>query len=95
MSRAGRDERREAIFKDDQDRECFLETLREACVKTDWQVHAWCLMNNHFHLVTETPKANLVARMTKFPGTYTERYNSDQVTSGPPAQLLRVFVSRT
>jgi REP element-mobilizing transposase RayT len=27
----------------------FPETLRQACRKTDWQVHAWCLMLNHFH----------------------------------------------
>src|SRR5437764_15241726 len=43
--------------------------------KTDWQVHAWCLMNNHFHLVIETPKANLVAGMKWFLGTYTARFN--------------------
>jgi len=39
-----RGDRREPIFKDDQDRELFLETLGEACLKTDWQVHAWCLI---------------------------------------------------
>ena len=43
-----RGDRREAIFTEDQDRLLFLETLGEACVKTDWQVHAWCLMGNHF-----------------------------------------------
>src|SRR6202790_5579741 len=51
---------RENIFRDDQDRERFLKTLGEACQKTDWQVHAWCLMSNHFHLVTEIPRGNLV-----------------------------------
>ena len=39
-----RGDRREAIFLDDRDREMFLETLGEACEKTDWQIHAWCLM---------------------------------------------------
>lgn len=58
-----RGDRREAIFSDDQDRHCFLETLAEACQKTDWQVHAWCLMHNRFHLVVETPRANLVGGM--------------------------------
>jgi putative transposase len=58
-----RGDRREAIFRDDGDRLLFLETLAQACQKTDWQVHAWCLMSNHFHLVVETPKANLVAGM--------------------------------
>ena len=52
-----------------------METLGQCCTKTDWQVHAWCLMNNHFHLVIETPKANLVAGMKWFLGTYTARFN--------------------
>jgi putative transposase len=70
-----RGDRREPIFKDDRDRELFLETLGQACLKTDWRVHAWCLMSNHFHLVVETPKANLVAGMKWFLGTYTGRFN--------------------
>ncbi len=45
-----RGDRREPIFDDDDDRPGFLETLAEACGKTDWQVHTWCLMRNHFHL---------------------------------------------
>jgi putative transposase len=70
-----RGDRREPIFKDDRDREMFLHTLKQACLKTDWQVHAFCLMPNHFHLVVETPKANLVAGMKWFMGTYTGRFN--------------------
>ena len=46
-----RGDRREPIFHDDYDRENFLKTLAQACEKTDWLVHAWCLMGNHFHLV--------------------------------------------
>ena len=48
---------------DDVDRQDFLKTLAEACQKTGWQVHAYCLMRNHFHLVVETPNANLVEGM--------------------------------
>lgn len=70
-----RGDRREPIVQDDQDREFFLTTLGECCVKTDWEVHAYCLMSNHFHLVIETPKANLVAGMKWFLGTYTGRFN--------------------
>ncbi|MBI2926100.1 MAG: transposase [Verrucomicrobia bacterium] len=70
-----RGDRREPIFKDDTDRQKFLETLGEACVKTGWQVHAYCLMPNHFHLVLETPQPNLVAGMKWFLGTYTSRFN--------------------
>ena len=70
-----RGDRREPIFKDDQDRRTFLHTLGEACEKTGWQLHAFCLMENHFHLVAETPQANLVAGMKWFLGTYTGRFN--------------------
>ncbi len=70
-----RGDRREPIFQDDEDRERFLKTLAEGCEKTDWQIHAFCLMGNHFHLVVETPKANLVAGMKWFLGTYTGRFN--------------------
>ena len=51
---------------DDADRQRFVETLGEACVKTGWQVHAYVLMPNHFHLVAETPQPNLVAGMKCF-----------------------------
>src|SRR6266511_2175352 len=70
-----RGDRREPIFRDDEDRKLFLATLGECCGKTDWQVHAWCLMPNHFHLVVETPRGNLVAGMKWFLGTYTARFN--------------------
>lgn len=43
-----------------------METLGEACARTGWQVHAYCLMSNHFHAVIETPQANLVAGMKWF-----------------------------
>ena len=46
-----RGDRREAILLDDQDQLLFLGTLGKACRKTDWQIHAWGLMRNHFHLV--------------------------------------------
>ena len=43
-----RGDQREDIFRDDDDRRRFLSTLGEACGKTEWQVHAYCLMRNHF-----------------------------------------------
>jgi putative transposase len=55
--------------------ESFPQTAGESCFKTDREVHAWCLMNNHFHLVVETPKPNLVEGMKWFLGTYTSRFN--------------------
>src|SRR6266487_6027890 len=70
-----RGDRREAIFYDDADRVEFLRTLGQACLKTGWQVHAYCLMSNHFHLVLETPQPNLAARMKWLLGAYTQRFN--------------------
>jgi REP element-mobilizing transposase RayT len=70
-----RGDRRELIFLDDEDRQRFLDTLGEACCKTGWQVHALCLMPNHFHLVVETPQPNLVAGMKWLLGTYAARFN--------------------
>ncbi len=65
-----------AIYSDDQDRKLWLETLTEACEKTGWHIHAYVLMGNHYHLLLETPEANLVAGMKWLQGTYTQRYNS-------------------
>ena len=50
-----RGHQREDIFRDDHDRQKFLTTLGEACVKTEWQVHAYCLMRNDFHLCWGLP----------------------------------------
>ena len=60
---------------DDADRQRFVDTLGEACAKTGWQVHAYVLMPNHFHVVVETPQPNLVAGMKWLLGTYTSRFN--------------------
>src|ERR1051326_1404473 len=73
---------REDIFRDDSDRRLFLDTLEETCAKTHWHVHAWCLMSNHFHLVIETPRANLVDGMKWLLATYTLRSNHRHKLSG-------------
>ncbi len=70
-----RGNRRERIFRDEADRVLFLETLGEACERTGWRVHAWVLMSNHYHLMVETPEANLVAGMRWLQNTYTRRHN--------------------
>jgi putative transposase len=71
-----RGNRRERIFRDEADRRFFCQTLGEACARTGWKVHAWVLMSNHYHLMLETPEANLVAGMKWLQNTYTRRYNS-------------------
>src|SRR5260221_7293781 len=70
-----RGDHRESIFRSNKDKELFLKTLSEACEKTDWQVHALCLLRNHFHLGVETPRANLVPGMKGLLGTYPMRFN--------------------
>ena len=77
-----RGDQREDIFLDDVDRHDFIKTLAEACQKTDWQVHAFCLMRNHYHLVLETANANLVAGMAWLQGTYTIRLNNRHQLTG-------------
>jgi REP element-mobilizing transposase RayT len=71
-----RGDRREEIVHDDGDREMLLATLAEACKKTQWEVLAWVIMDNHYHWLVRTPKPNLVAGMSWFQGTYTQRYNA-------------------
>ena len=71
-----RGDRRGKIFLDDVDRQDFLKTLAETCQKTGFQVHAYCLMPNHCHLVVETPEANLVSGMAWLLSTYTIRLNA-------------------
>ena len=65
----------ERIFRDEADRLLFYQTLGEACERTGWRVHAWVLMSNHYHLMVETPEANLVAGMRWLQNTYTRRHN--------------------
>ena len=63
------------IYETDVDRQDFIKSLAEACDKTGFQVHAYCLMRNHFHLVVETPNGNLVAGMRWLLSAYTLRFN--------------------
>ena len=70
-----RGDRREAIFKSDSDRELFLGLVARTCRRTGWQIHAYCLMGNHFHLVVETPRPNLSAGMQWLLGSYTQQFN--------------------
>jgi REP element-mobilizing transposase RayT len=66
----------QAVFADDVDRTLWLRSLGEGCEKTGWRIHAYVLMGNHYHLLLETPEANLVAGMKWLQSTYTQRYNS-------------------
>ncbi len=54
-----RGNRRQVIFLSEEDRYYFLKVLYEACERFGVHVHVYCLMDNHYHLILETPDANL------------------------------------
>jgi REP element-mobilizing transposase RayT len=66
---------REDIFREDADRELFLEVLSETVERFNWVIHAYCLMGNHYHLLIETPDGNLSKGMRQLNGVYTQRFN--------------------
>ena len=66
---------RKAIFRDDADRNDFLATLGRVVERFGWLCHAYCLMDNHFHLLIETPRPNLSQGMRQLNGVYTQRFN--------------------
>jgi len=72
----GGPESKAVIGKKEDGQRLFLSTLEEACLQTGWRIHAYVLMSNHYHILLETPEANLVAGMKWFQGTYTQRFNA-------------------
>lgn len=70
-----RGDRREAIFEDDQDRSTFLVTLEQVIDQFNWTCYAWCLMDNHYHLLIQTPDGNLSKGMRQLNGVYTQASN--------------------
>src|SRR5574342_189369 len=66
---------RQKIFLDDTDRSKFLGVLSEVVSRYEWLCHAYCLMDNHYHLLIETPKANLSLGMRQLNGIYTQAFN--------------------
>ena len=67
----------------DTHRRLFLELLREIQAMFSVETHAYCLMDNHYHLLVRTPKANLSRAMRHLNGLYTQRYNRIEKTDGP------------
>lgn len=66
---------KKAVFKDDQDRETFLKILAHVNKRYHWLCHAYCLMDNHYHLMIETPDGNLALGMRQLNGVYTQARN--------------------
>jgi len=70
-----RGNRQEAIFEDDKDRQKFLEILGDVVKQMQWVCCGYCLMGNHYHLMIQTPFANLSKGMRQLNGTYTQASN--------------------
>ena len=66
---------RQRIFLNNDDRKLFLETLSHVVSRYGWLCHAYCLMDNHYHLLVETPKPTLCSGMRQLNGVYTQAYN--------------------
>lgn len=66
---------RASIFRDDRDRTWLLDGLKQVVERYGWICHAFCLMGNHYHLMVETPNANLSLGMRQLNGVYAARFN--------------------
>jgi len=73
---------RQDIFADDADRTRFLELLGREIEQHRWRCHAYCLMDNHYHLLVETPEANLSRGMGRLNMAYAQAFNRRHERSG-------------
>ncbi len=70
------------IFRDDADRNKFIQVLESVVEKYKWIVHAYCFMGNHYHLVVETPLKDISAGMRQLNGVYTQNFNKRHKRKG-------------
>jgi putative transposase len=70
-----RGDRREDIYRCDDDRRDWLDVLGGVCLRFNWVVHGYCLMSNHYHLLLETVDGNLARGMRQLNGLYTQDFN--------------------
>ena len=72
---SARGNERQSIYRSQLDREVFLELLGSVVDRCGWVCHGYCLMGNHYHLVIETPRANLPEGMRQLNGWYAQGCN--------------------
>ena len=70
------------IFKTEGARRSFLECLKLCCEAQGWELHSWCLMSNHYHLLIHTPEPNLVEGMRWLQSTFANRFNRYRKVNG-------------
>ncbi len=73
---------KQKIYRDDNDRIKFLDILWATVKRYNWLCHVFCLMDNHYHLLIETPDGNLSRGMRQLNGVYTQRYNQGHKKTG-------------
>lgn len=73
---------RSIIYRDNEDRKRFLNVLVSVVERYNWLCYAYCLMDNHYHLVLETPDGNLSAGMRHLNGVYTQQHNRRHQKAG-------------
>jgi REP element-mobilizing transposase RayT len=66
---------RRKLFLDEKDYTDFLQVLCLVVQRFHWNLHAYCLMSNHYHLLLETPEGNLSRGMRQLNGVYTQHFN--------------------
>lgn len=71
-----------AVFLDDEDRAVFLNVVESVVARFGWRLHAYVMMDNHYHLVLEVPEANLSKGMRQLNGVYTQHFNRRHETDG-------------
>ena len=67
---------KQAIYRNRRDREKFLGYLESAAIRYGAIFHSYCLMENHYHLMIETPNGNLAQIMRHINGAYTAYFNA-------------------
>lgn len=71
------------IYSSDADKLLFLSILQRVRTKYSIDIFAYCLMNNHYHLLVRTPLANISPAMCLLNGYYAKKYNLKMGTTGP------------
>ena len=70
-----RGDNRKAIYFEETDFELFLSVLNDVCEQYNWVIHSYCLMTNHYHLLIETPDANLSKGIRQLNGVFSQKIN--------------------
>jgi putative transposase len=70
------------IYIEDDDRGLFVVMLHRIAARYEWQVHLWCLMTNHFHVLVEINSENLARGMQHLNGRYAQAFNHRHACTG-------------